>query len=47
MEAMYKKVQLLCKAKDEYYYELTHLLPSNIAFTHIDLPLFYGPKALC
>lgn len=32
---------LLSKAHNEYYPELTHIIPSQSALSHIDLRLFY------
>ena len=32
---------LLYKAHNEYHHELTYIIPSEIAFTHVDLPSFY------
>lgn len=41
MEHVKKVYNLLCRGHDEYYYELTDIMPSQIAFSHIDLSLFY------
>lgn len=41
MEHVKKVYNLLRKGHDEYYYELTDIMPSQIAFSHIDLSLFY------
>lgn len=32
---------VLCTAHDEYYLELLSIMPPQIAFNHIDLPLSY------
>lgn len=41
MEHVKKVYNLLRKGHDEYYYELTDIMPSQIAFSYIDLSLFY------
>ena len=35
------RTDLLCETYHEYYLELIRMMPSEIGFTHTDLPLFY------